>query len=83
MKKIIPCVIGLLLILTSFLAYSLFTISVKNIKEDTVVTIKEGSGTKQIANTLKSKGIIKSSVAFTNYIKKKNETKNRQEGGIW
>lgn len=80
MKKIILCVIGLIIILISFLAFSLFTISVKNIKEDTVVTIKEGSGTKQIANTLKSKGIIKSSVAFTNYIKKKNETKNLKPG---
>ena len=80
MKKIIPCVIGLLLILTSFLAYSLFTINVKNLKEDTVVTIKEGSGTKQISNTLKNKGLIKSSIAFTNYIKRKDETKNLKPG---
>lgn len=80
MKKIVLCIIGLFLILASLLTFSLSTINEKNIKEDTVVTIKEGSGTKQIANTLKNEGLIKSSFAFTNYIKKKNETKNLKPG---
>lgn len=80
MKKIILCISALLLLLISISAFFLLTVNSKAIKEDIVVTIKEGNGTKQISNTLQDKGLIKSSLAFTNYIKKKGETKNLKPG---
>lgn len=80
MKKIILCISALLLLLISISAFFLLTVNSKTIKEDIVVTIKEGNGTKQISNTLQDKGLIKSSLAFTNYIKKKGETKNLKPG---
>lgn len=79
-NKIILVLSVLLILIVSFIIFSLVTIKTKNIKEEIIVTIKEGSGTSQIANTLKSNGIIKSKYAFISYIKKNNATTNLKPG---
>ena len=61
---------GRVLTITSLIVFSLATLHKKTIKEDIIITIKEGTGTKQIANILKSNEIIKSKYAFISYIKK-------------
>lgn len=79
-NKIILVFFALILILVSFTVFSLATINSKNIKEDIVITIKEGSGTKQIANVLKSNELIKSKYAFISYIKRNNATTSLKPG---
>ena len=78
--KIILVLATLLLIIISFTIFSLATIKTKSIKEEIIITIKEGSGTSQIANTLKSNGIIKSKYAFISYIKRNNATTSLKPG---
>lgn len=77
--KLLYILIPIILIICSILITA-STIGTKNIKEEIVVTISEGSGTKQISNTLKKSGIINSSLAFTHFIKKNGATKNLKPG---
>lgn len=44
----------------------------KNLESEVVVTIKQSSGAKAIASTLKSNDVIKSKLLFVNYVKKKD-----------
>lgn len=76
--KIISVLI--LLLIMGIAVHSVIFIDTKNIKEEVIVTIKEGSGTKQISNVLKEKGIIKSKYAFIYYIKRNNATTNLKPG---
>lgn len=79
LKKLIFASI-ILLILSCFSITFISSLNSKTIKEDIVITIKEGSGTKQIANVLKSNEIIKSKYAFISYVKKNNATTNLKPG---
>lgn len=47
-----------------------------------LVEIPEGSGTKKIASILKERGVIRSSYAFTKYIKKEELDKNLRPGNF-
>lgn len=70
----------ILLIFICLTAMFISSLSSTTIKEDIVVTVKEGSGTKQIANVLKSNEIIKSKYAFISYVKKNNATTSLKPG---
>lgn len=50
----------------------LINIDTVNLKNEVVVTIKQNSGAKVIANVLKENDIIKNKLLFVNYIKKEN-----------
>lgn len=79
-NKIILIIATISLILISITIFKLCTIKTKKLKEDTIITINEGSGTSQIANVLKSNGLIKSKYAFISYVKKNNATTSLKPG---
>lgn len=79
-KKIILVLSVLLLIITSLIIFSVITLDTKKIEEDIIITINEGSGTKQIANVLKTNELIKSKYAFISYVKKNNATTSLKPG---
>jgi len=59
---------------------SIINIDVNNLKSESVVTIKQGSGTKVIANTLKSHGVIKNKWFFVNYVKNRDAESKLKPG---
>ena len=82
MKKKIIFIGGIVCIFAIFLfgIISFINIDNKKLDNEVVVTIKQSSGAKAIASTLKSSGVIKNKFMFVNYIKKNNAASNLKPG---
>lgn len=82
MKKstLLKIIITLFIVLIIVGIYSLIHINEVTLKDEIKITIQEGSGTKSIAKTLKSNGIIKNSTAFVYFIKTKDAATSLKPG---